>query len=264
MRISYQSVSLAVTIGLVAAFAWQQHRMDQLVKVHDAVATATQEEATHQAPHLGASAETTGDAQRQVAALTETITALRTEIAALETRVETMEARATPQAPTFRPRMRPTPPPPSVEEGERMHALREDVDALLTGAGVESQEGQDLVATLVDQQRQQARAERHARWQRIRTEADEAWIEDFRDEAELDDDQMEGLRGLLAEHRDEKRALRRAMRQGETDFGQVQAQSERLHAELEDAVAQLLSEAQLALFRDSQERRRDAMRKLWH
>jgi hypothetical protein len=264
MRLSYHHISLAMILGLVIAFVWQHQHLEAQLETQRAELTNPAEVKTLVQRHQNAPSDrVVVHPDVDVAELQETVKRLQSEMQTLRQRLTTLTDQRAEKRPRFAtPTANPT--PPSDTSGERIHALREDVDALLTGAGVDSTEGKELVAAMVEQQRQEARSERHARWQRMREEADEAWVQDFGENAGLDTEQVTDLSNLLEAHRNAKRDLRRAMRRGESDFRTVQQQSEQLHEALNANVSELLTDAQFTLFLESQAERREAMRKIWH
>lgn len=179
-------------------------------------------------------------------------------MAALERRVERLEQRrasrvedrrvATTSAPTREPEGRVGEAPPE----EEIESLRADVDALLTGEGLDTDEGRAKIKALIDKERSQRRLERDA----MRREMEKLWLTEFAEEAGLDDEQKAALEGLSERRRELRSSLREQFRAGEISAKEMRDRREEARAAMEKELQEVLTPAQLAAF----EERRQNMR----
>ena len=139
---------------------------------------------------------------------------------------------------------------------DEMSSLREDVDALLTGAGVSSEAAKRQIERLVKSSREKARAERRARWQEAITEHQEAALREFSEEEGLDEPIQTQLATILARSRKARGEARQRLRAGELTFAQMRERRDVIRKDARKAMAELLDEAQLERLREALSPRR--------
>jgi hypothetical protein len=139
---------------------------------------------------------------------------------------------------------------------DEVSSLREDVDALLTGAGVQSTEGKTEVANLLKRAREKERTARSKRWQEFRRQRDETMISEFAKDQDLGENQTEQLASIIGDMRSEQSKLWRGIRDGTMEFGTLRTKRQALKAATLLKLEQLLDADQLTLFQTKMKSRR--------
>jgi len=132
---------------------------------------------------------------------------------------------------------------------DEVTSLREDVDALLTGAGVSSDEGKKQIADLVTKIRTQERKERQARWAEFRQKRDEEFIKNFAEEAGLDEDTTASVTTIVGEFRSAQMKLRIQARDGTLSFEEMRTKRRALRGEANTKLGEVLTAEQLEDFK---------------
>ncbi len=194
-------------------------------------------------------------------------------IAALEARVAALEARPSPRLGQGRPRPEPAhrPARPTLvqEDGagedvdDEVGSLREDVDALLTGAGVDTDEGRKLVKDLIEDAREEARATRRKQWSDLRRQADEQWLAEFSAGHGLDAATTARVSELISSRRAAGAEIFGKVREGELTFAEAKVQAEELRAATDVSLLEVLGDERFQALKDDQEAQGDAIRGLW-
>ena len=183
---------------------------------------------------------------------------LKARVAALEKRIAKQETlrRAVARAVAEK-RVKPSTRTPSGDgNGGEVHALREDVDALLTGAGVQSPEGKQEVASLVEKIRARERAARRKRWSEFRRKSDAAFIKTFAEKHNLDEDQSVQVTEIMQRMRKKQMALWRGLRDGSLQYEEIASRRKALNATLTVELGQVLDATQVTAFQKQLKERR--------
>ena len=145
---------------------------------------------------------------------------------------------------------------PSVLSDE-VAALREDVDALLTGGGLDSREARDKVKTLIDKTREKARAERRERRNEFRSARREEWLTEFSSSAGLDGEQQEAVKTIMARQDEVRQKLRETVRNGDKSFSEMREAMRVARKATEDELREVLDEEQFAAYQKNRAERRE-------
>lgn len=142
------------------------------------------------------------------------------------------------------------------EVADEVTSLREDVDALLTGAGVQSDEGKKEIAGLVRKVQQQERQARDARRSEFRKKADAEFITSFAESEGLADETATAMTKVMSDMRDAQMKLRTQMRDGSLPFEEGRAQRRALRDSSRKAIGEVLTEEQAESFTKKMAERR--------
>jgi len=126
--------------------------------------------------------------------------------------------------------------------------LRTDVDALLTGRGLETPEAKQAMRTAVAEAREERRAERRTRMQERRQQQ----LDDFIAKAGLTETQAQSLRSALDAQRDARENMREAVRSGEKTWQEAREDMRAARRAFEQQLDELLDDEQRAAFDESQ------------
>ncbi|TNF38142.1 MAG: hypothetical protein EP329_01310 [Deltaproteobacteria bacterium] len=127
-------------------------------------------------------------------------------------------------------------------------SLRTDVDALLTGRGLETPEAKEAMRAAVDEARVARQAERQAR----RTEQRQARLDDFIAKANLSETQASSLRAAVDAQREARQAMREAVQSGEKTWEEAREDMRAARRAFEKQLDEILDEEQRAAFDESQ------------
>lgn len=130
---------------------------------------------------------------------------------------------------------------------DELAALRTDVDALLTGRGLESPEAKAALKAALEEARSQAREERRER----RAAAEAAWLDRFAEEAGLSEAQHEAVRALLDADRETRRSLWAAVREGDKTRDEVRQERRAMREQTDARLAEILDAEQLEAFNET-------------
>lgn len=130
---------------------------------------------------------------------------------------------------------------------DELAALRTDVDALLTGRGLESPEAKAALKAALEEARTQAREERRER----RAAAEAAWLDRFAEEVELSEAQHEAVRALLDAERETRRTMWAAVRNGDKSRGEVRQERRAAREQTDARLAEILDARQLEAFNET-------------
>lgn len=139
-----------------------------------------------------------------------------------------------------------------VSLADEVAALRTDVDALLTGRGLESPEAKQAVRAAMAEAREQARAEREAK----RAERRAAWFEQFATEQGLSGDQKVRLQAAMEESQRVRTELREAMQSGEKTREEMREAMRNARQAFDASVDGILDAEQKAAFDAGQREQR--------
>lgn len=144
---------------------------------------------------------------------------------------------------------------PAPGGAQAVAALREDVDALLTGEAVNTVKGREQLHQIVRQVQDELWQERRQQWTAMRDEMRRSRVAELAKEANLSPVQVEQLNGLLEEEQSQRQALRRAIHEGKVDFAQVRAQMRSLRRATDDKAKSLLDSRQYPAYEKMREER---------
>lgn len=139
-----------------------------------------------------------------------------------------------------------------VSLADEVAALRTDVDALLTGRGLETPEAKQAVRAAMAEAREQARAEREAK----RAERRAAWFEQFATEHGLNADQKTRLQAAMDESQRVRNELREAMQSGEKTREEMREAMRNARQAFDASVDGILDAEQRAAFDAGQREQR--------
>jgi hypothetical protein len=139
-----------------------------------------------------------------------------------------------------------------------LQGLRDDVDAVLTGEALDTEEGRkrlhELVKKAQKQSRERSRSERRKRWKKVFDFLVGEQLQKLAEDADLSQDQQDKLKKLINEEFERSRALRRAFRRGDKTAEEMITQSRKIRDEVDQKVKNMLSSSQYEKY---QEQRRD-------
>jgi len=141
-------------------------------------------------------------------------------------------------------------------DDRRVANLREDVDALLTGEAVGTEQGRKQLHQIVRKVQEQVWQERRQQWQTMRDEMRRQRVKTLAKEAGLNANQVERLNTLLDDERSQRRALRQGARSGQVPFAQVMEQMRTLRQTTDQKAKELLDSRQYAEYEKMRQERR--------
>ncbi|PKN54202.1 MAG: hypothetical protein CVU56_27865, partial [Deltaproteobacteria bacterium HGW-Deltaproteobacteria-14] len=127
-------------------------------------------------------------------------------------------------------------------------SLRTDVDALLTGRGLETPEAKVAMRAVVDEAREQAQTARRTRMEERRR----AWIDGFAAEQHLSDAQAEALQEALDAQREARDAMRDAARDGDKSWEEAREDMRAARQAFDKRLDEILDADQRAAYDASQ------------
>lgn len=133
---------------------------------------------------------------------------------------------------------------------QEIEALRSDVDAVLSVAPLETEEGRRRLEEIVKNVQSEAMAERMEAWRKRREQAEDDRLTRFIQSSNLDSGQELELRRLVTEERGKVRAAFESMRSGDVHFQDVRRTIRSVRAETDAQVERILDEPQLADYQE--------------
>lgn len=146
--------------------------------------------------------------------------------------------------------------PGAAADNNAVTDLREDVDALLTGEAVSTDQGRKQLHQIVRKVQEEVWQERRQRWDAMRAERSRARVKSLAKEAGLSANQEQQLNTLLDDERTQRRALRRSIRGGQLPWAQVREQMRSLRQATDQKAKDLLSSAQYEAYEKMRQERR--------
>ncbi len=135
-------------------------------------------------------------------------------------------------------------------------ALREDVDTLLTGGGIDAPEAKEKVEEVVEQ----AQKQRWQNWRKMRAEAETQWVGEFAKDNDLEPDVQQAITGLLDRRREARSEFYRSVQEDGVSYADARAKMDATRAEVKEDLRSTLGEEGMAKFeaawRERRERRR--------
>lgn len=148
-------------------------------------------------------------------------------------------------------------------DSDEVVSLREDVDALLTGEGIDTPEGRQKVSALVEKAQEEAREKRWERRRAARDEAQQTWLEEFSAKSGLDEATSAALGEVLRAQSEKRREVFRAVRDGDGSMEDARRDAVAMREATEAKVKELLTEEQFQAYEASREERSRGMRALF-
>ncbi|MFT7582597.1 MAG: hypothetical protein ACI9MR_004279 [Myxococcota bacterium] len=140
---------------------------------------------------------------------------------------------------------------------DEVHALRQDVDALLTGEGMNAPEAKVVIEKMLEQRDQK----RRNRWIKMGDEAAKVWAEEVSTSLDLDDETSADLSGILNTRRETRRAMYQKVRDDEMTYVEARKEMDAVRAAAADEIKTLLGEEKYTLFEQKEEERRSQRRR---
>jgi len=144
----------------------------------------------------------------------------------------------------------------------QVNGLREDVDALLTGEALNTEQGRKQLHQVVRKVQEELHQERHQRWQKMREQMQKDRLSKLAKDAGLSANQVERLSSLMDSERAQRRALMQSARNGEIPFPQAMAGMRTLRQTTNQQARDFLSSSQYTAYEKMREERRG--RRRWH
>jgi hypothetical protein len=139
---------------------------------------------------------------------------------------------------------------------DRVSRLREDVDALLTGEALATEQGRKRLHQVVRDAQDQVWRERRQRWRKVHSELRKERMKEFAEKAGLSASQQQQLTSLLDGERSRRRQLMRSARDGEVPFTQAMKTIRGLRTETDQKVKGLLDSKQYEQYEKLRSERR--------
>jgi len=139
-------------------------------------------------------------------------------------------------------------------------ALREDVDALLTGEALETDQGRKRLHEVIRQAQEEAWQQRRQQWRQWRQQAQRGRLEELGEKARLNAAQVEQIGGMIEGERTQRRALVDQMRRGDKSFEQGRAELRALRQQTDQKVRELVDPAQYQAYEKMRAERRGGPR----
>jgi predicted ATP-binding protein involved in virulence len=130
----------------------------------------------------------------------------------------------------------------------QVNDLREDVDALLTGEALNTDQGRKQLHQIVRQVQEELHQERREQWRKMRDQMHKDRLNRLAKEAGLSTNQVERLSSLMDGERTQRRTLMRAARRGEIPFSQVRDGMRTLRQTTDQQAREFLSSSQYTAF----------------
>jgi len=129
---------------------------------------------------------------------------------------------------------------------EQVAALREDVDALLTGEALATDKGRERLHDIIRQAQQKQWETWRNRRVEMRKQALRSRLRELADKTAIPADKLETLTTTLDAERDQQRAIFRGLRQGQKTVDQARAEARALRQSTDQQAKQLLDDKQFA------------------
>jgi hypothetical protein len=127
---------------------------------------------------------------------------------------------------------------------------------LLEGEALDGEAARAKVRSVVDEVRRQARAERMARFQKMREESDREWVTEVSAKANFSEDQAAGVERVLADQREAQQRLWQSVRDGDKTLSEARTERQATRGVVEQRLGELLDAGQLETVRESLRQRR--------
>lgn len=141
-------------------------------------------------------------------------------------------------------------------ELEEVGLLREDVDALLTGAALDSETGRAQLHQIVQKAQEEFQEQRHEQRRKFNELRLKEQLERLAKEAGINTHQVERLTAMKSEERTRRHDLFRAARRGEIPMEQAMAKRKELRQQTDQQIRELLSEEQYQAYDKTRRERR--------
>jgi len=138
---------------------------------------------------------------------------------------------------------------------QKVTDLREDVDALLTGAALDSEQGRKRLHQIVRKVQEDVQQEHRQRWHNMRDQMRAERLKQLAKDAGLNENQVTRLSTMLSGERDQRHAIMRAARAGEKPFPQAIVEVRALRQATDQKAKELLDDKQYAEYQKMRERR---------
>ena len=124
---------------------------------------------------------------------------------------------------------------------DELKNLRKDVDNVITGDSLETEEGRKKLKDLLKNVRQEERREHRQRFEQVANHLQREQLAQLAKDAGLDQATTDKLDKMLTDERQAMRDVWRAFRSGEKDIPAAIAESRKIRAETDAATRQMLS-----------------------
>jgi hypothetical protein len=145
----------------------------------------------------------------------------------------------------------------------QVNDLREDVDALLTGEALNTDQGRKQLHQIVRQVQEDLHQERREQWRKMRDQMHKDRLGQLAKDAGLSANQVERLSSLMDSERTQRRALMRSARRGEIPFAQVRNGMQTLRQTTDQQARDFLSSSQYTAYEKMRQERGWGGRR-WH
>jgi hypothetical protein len=227
-------IPTVVAIAAIVVVLYQQHKVSRLEERLEAVSASTEGEEGSAARLPPRNREL----EMRVASLEQTVARVfRLLLAGKDTR-------AAGDAP--RPK----------DTATKVTNLREDVDALLTGEALNTDQGRKRLHEIVRSVQQQARQERRQRRENIRQQIRKERMAKLAKDARLSTNQVERLTKMLDVERTQRRTIFRAVRDGQKPFSQAREEMRSLRTSTDQKAREILDGGQYAEYEKMRSERR--------
>ena len=134
--------------------------------------------------------------------------------------------------------------------------LREDVDALLTGEAVSTEQGRKRLHDIVRKVQEDAREDRRQRWRTMRDEMRRSRLKTLAKKTGMSANQVERLNTLMDDERTQRRALMLAARDGQRPFPEAMEQIRALRQGTDTKAKEMLDSKQYEAYENMRQERR--------
>jgi len=148
-----------------------------------------------------------------------------------------------------------------VYESDEAAVRREDLDSLLTGDDVESEQTRDKLRNIIrEEQRAAFQEHREERWKR-RQDHQDAELRSFADRTDISDSQLDEMMTFIGQERGQVRSLFDAARAGELDYHDARDSARALRDQTHEQMRDVLDEEQFVAYTEFREEQRNRRRR---